>query len=91
MEAMAYITRKSPCVTFVPAIPESENYVEIGSGGPICASQLGMRGGKQRIWLNSACFEEGLTIPVHELMHTLGTEELQNISLWALRPWPGFD
>ena len=81
MEAMAYITRKSPCVTFVPALPESENYVMIGSGGPRCSSELGMKGGKQRIWLNSGCFDEGLTKPVHELMHTLGTEELQ-------RPWP---
>ena len=86
MEAMAYITRKSPCVTFVPALPESENYVMIGSGGPRCSSELGMRGGKQRIWLNSGCFDEGLTKPVHELMHTLGTEVLQNTSLGP-SPW----
>ena len=40
--------------------------------GTECASELGMRGGNQAMYLNSACFERGLIVPVHELMHTLG-------------------
>ena len=71
-EAMDYITERTPCVTFVLADSESINYVTIISSGTKCASELGMRGGRQLLWLNSGCFENGLMIPVHELLHTLG-------------------
>ena len=82
---MDYITNLFPCITFVPAEVESPNYVTIYPGtciyhiphitchpGTTCASELGMRGGNQAMYLNSACFERGLIVPVHELMHTLG-------------------
>ena len=71
-EAMDYITERTPCVTFMLADSESINYVTIISSGTKCASELGMRGGRQMLWLNSGCFENGLMIPVHELLHTLG-------------------
>ena len=58
-------------MTFVPANSESINYVTIITG-KMCASELGMKGGKQMLWLNSGCFENGLMTPVHELLHTLG-------------------
>ena len=81
---MDYITNLFPCITFIPAELESPNYVTIYPGtyipytqytiypGTTCASELGMRGGNQAMYLNSACFERGLIVPVHELMHTLG-------------------
>ena len=31
-----------------------------------------MKGGEQMLLLNSRCFDQGLIVPVHELMHTLG-------------------
>ena len=70
---MDYLTNMFPCVTFVPAEPESPNYVTIYPGTE-CKSELGMRGGNQEIYLNSACFDNDndLIGPVHELMHTLG-------------------
>ena len=71
-EAMDYITERTPCVTFVLAKPDSINYVTIVSSGSKCASELGMKGGRQMLWLNSGCFRNGLIIPVHELLHTLG-------------------
>ena len=71
-EAMDYITERTPCVTFVPADSESINYVTIINSGTKCASELGMRGGRQMLWLNSGCFRNKLMIPVHELLHTLG-------------------
>ena len=71
-EAMDYITSRTPCVTFVPATSNSINYVTIISSGSKCASELGMKGGRQMLWLNSGCFRNGLIIPVHELLHTLG-------------------
>ena len=69
--AMDYLTNLFPCVKFVPAEPKSPNFVTIYPGTE-CKSELGMRGGDQAIHLNSACFERGLIVPVHELMHTLG-------------------
>ena len=71
-EAMDYITSRTPCITFLPADHDSINYVTIISSGSKCASELGMRGGRQMLWLNSGCFRNGLIIPVHELLHTLG-------------------
>ena len=72
MKAMRYITNRSPCVTFIPAGSDSINYVTIVSSGTTCASELGMKGGRQILWLNKACFRHGIMIPVHELLHTLG-------------------
>ena len=71
IEAMNYLTNLFPCVKFVPAEPKSPNFVTIYPGTE-CKSELGMRGGDQAIHLNSACFERGLIVPVHELMHTIG-------------------
>ena len=68
---MDYLTNMFPCVPFFPAEPESPNYVTIYPGTE-CKSELGMRGGNQEMYLNSACFDRGLIVPVHELMHTLG-------------------
>ena len=72
-KAMDYLTNMFPCITFVPAKPESPNYVTIYPGTK-CKSKIGMRGGNQEIYLNSACFDNDnyLIGPVHELMHTLG-------------------
>ena len=68
---MDYITKLIPCVTFMPATSSSPNYVTIYPGTK-CQSEVGMRGGDQAMYLNSACFNKGLIGPVHELMHTLG-------------------
>ena len=70
-EAMEYITSKSPCVTFVPGNSSSINYVMIAPG-PNCSSERGMRGGQQLIYMNDGCFRNGLIVPVHELLHTVG-------------------
>jgi len=70
-EAMDYITSVSPCITFVPANSSSVNYVLITPGAR-CSSELGMNGGQQFIYLNSACFDRGMIVPVHTLLHTLG-------------------
>ena len=83
MEAMDYITGRTPCVTFVPADAETINYVTIVSSGSKCASQLGMQGGRQMIWLNSGCFRDGLIIPVHELLHTLGFVHEHTRTQWC--------
>ena len=71
--AMDYITLKSPCVKFVPATKESINYVVILTGSS-CASEVGMKGGSQVLFMNEECFDddEGLTKPVHELLHAAG-------------------
>ena len=71
-EAMDYITERTPCVTFVQGNSDSINYVTIINHGSKCASDLGMKGGRQMLWLNSECFRNKLIIPVHELLHTLG-------------------
>ena len=71
LEAMGYITSKSPCVTFVPATKESINYVVIHTG-PSCASEVGMQGRAQVLFMNEECINEGLTKPVHELLHAAG-------------------
>jgi len=70
-KAMDYISSVSPCVTFAPANRSSANYVEI-SPGPKCSSDVGMVGGKQRIFLNGNCFNDGLITTAHQLLHTLG-------------------
>jgi len=70
-KAMLYITSSTPCVTFVPATSSSVNFVLIIPGAK-CASELGMQGGQQMITLNSACFRDGIRVPVHQLLHTLG-------------------
>ena len=31
-----------------------------------------MKGGEQHLYMNSGCFADGLLMPVHELLHTLG-------------------
>ena len=71
-KAMDYITKLIPCVTFKPATSSSPNYVTIYPHGKDCKSELGMRGGEQAMYFNAACFRQGLIVPVHELMHTLG-------------------
>ena len=70
-EAMDLITNNVSCITFVPALPGSLNFVTIINGAK-CSSDLGMTGGEQHIFLNSGCFDDGLVTPVHELLHTLG-------------------
>ena len=70
-EAMDLITNNVSCITFVPALPGSINFVTIINGAK-CSSDLGMKGGEQHIYLNSGCFDDGLVTPVHELLHTLG-------------------
>ena len=83
-EAMAYITENIPCVTFEPADDQSPNYVTIYPGTE-CSSEKGMRGGNQKITLNSKCFNKRLTKPVHELMHTLGFVHEHNRTLVLAR------
>ena len=78
--AMTYITENVPCVTFRPANDQSPNYVTIYPRTE-CSSQRGMRGGNQALILNSGCFDNGLTLPVHELMHTLGFVHEHNRTL----------
>ena len=83
MEAMDYITEKVPCITFNLANSQpvpSPNYVIIHPGTK-CRSQKGMRGGAQTITLNLGCFNNNLTLPVHELMHTLGFVHEHNRTL----------
>ena len=70
-QAMDLITNNVSCITFVPALPGSVNFVTIINGAN-CSSDLGMTGGEQHIFLNSGCFDDGLVTPVHELLHTLG-------------------
>ena len=83
---MDYLTNMFPCVTFVPAEPESPNYVTIYPGTE-CKSELGMRGGNQAMYLNSACFDRGLIVPVHELLHTLGFVHEHNRTLVLAGSW----
>ena len=71
-KAMDYITRLTPCITFVPAVSASPNFVMIVPGQN-CSSEVGMRGGEQLLYMNLLrCFDNGLIVPVHLLMHTLG-------------------
>ena len=81
---MDYITNLFPCISFVPAEPKSPNFVTIYPGTE-CKSELGMRGGEQAMYLNSGCFERGLVVPVHELMHTLGFVHEHNRTLVLTR------
>ena len=83
---MDYLTNMFPCVTFVPAEPESPNYVTIYPGTK-CKSDIGMRGGNQAMYLNSACFDRGLIVPVHELLHTLGFVHEHNRTLVLAGSW----
>ena len=81
-EAMQYITDKSPCITFLPATSSSPNYVMFIPGTE-CASELGMKGGEQIVYLNAACFQDGIRIPVHELLHVLGFVHEHNRTHWC--------
>ena len=85
-KAMDYITKLIPCITFKPATSSSLNYVTIYPGTE-SKSELGMRGGNQNMSLNSACFRDGLIVPVHELLHTLGFVHEHNrtlVCVWSL-------
>ena len=77
---MDYLTDMFSCITFVPAKPRSPNFVTIYPGTK-CQSEIGMRGGDQSMYLNSACFDRGMIVPVHELMHTLGFVHEHNRTL----------
>ena len=77
---MDYLTNMYPCITFVPAKPKSPNFVTIYPSTK-CSSDIGMRGGDQSMYLNSACFDRGMIGPVHELMHTLGFVHEHNRTL----------
>ena len=70
-KAMDYITRLTPCITFLPAESSSSNFVTIVPGQN-CSSEVGFMGGEQLLYMNSRCFDNGLIVPVHLLMHTLG-------------------
>ena len=83
---MDYITNLNPCVTFVPANSSSRNFVTIDSG-PTCSSEVGMRGGEQLLYMNAGCFDNGLIVPVHELMHTLGFVHEHNRTLVLAGSW----
>ena len=83
---MDYITKLNPCVTFVPANSSSRNFVTIDSG-PTCSSEVGMRGGEQLLYMNAGCFDNGLIVPVHELMHTLGFVHEHNRTLVLAGSW----
>ena len=85
-KAMDYLTDMYPCITFVPAVPKSPNFVTIYPGTK-CRSEIGMRGGDQSMYLNSACFDRGLIVPVHELMHTLGFVHEHNRTLVLAGSW----
>ena len=78
--AMVYITSVSPCITFVSATSSSVNYVLITPGAS-CASELGMRGGEQLLFLNSGCFHDGMMITAQQLLHTLGFTKEHNRTL----------
>ena len=51
LRAMAYITSKVSCITFVEATDLTENYVLIQDGVQ-CSSELGRTGGVQKLNLN---------------------------------------
>ena len=85
-KAMDYITKLTPCVTFVPANSSGRNFVTIDSG-PTCSSEVGMRGGEQLLYMNAGCFDNGLIVPVHELMHTLGFVHEHNRTLVLAGSW----
>ena len=80
--AMQYITDRTPCITFLPANSSSPNYV-VFIPGTECASELGMKGGEQIVYLNAGCFRNGLIIPVHEILHLLGFVHEHNRTHWC--------
>ena len=86
IKAMDYITNLFPCISFLPAQEDSPNYVTIYPKDE-CSSELGMRGGRQALNMNSGCFRDGLIKPVHELMHTLGFIHEHNRTLVFARAW----
>jgi hypothetical protein len=44
-------------------------------------------GGPQNLALNGGCFAQGIRIPVHELLHTLGfTHEMNRPDRWVGKP-----
>merc|ERR1712172_191575 len=69
--AMRYISSKVPCITFQEATSSTVDYVLLRDGVK-CKSELGRTGGQQVLHLNRGCFNRGLMVPVHELLHTLG-------------------
>ena len=84
--AMDYISELVPCITFVQATSSSPNYVTITPGSG-CKSERGMRGGGQLLYMNASCFNKGLILPVHELMHTLGFVHEHNRTLVLAMAW----
>ena len=80
--AMQYITDRTPCITFLPANSSSPNYV-VFIPGTECASELGMKGGEQIVYLNAGCFRNGLIVPVHEILHLLGFVHEHNRTHWC--------
>ncbi|XP_070501159.1 low choriolytic enzyme-like [Chironomus tepperi] len=74
--AMEYI-QKYTCIRFIPRVDQYDYiYIKSGSG---CSSNLGKIGGKQTIsLLKNGCL--GRSTIVHELIHTLGFDHMQNRS-----------
>ena len=85
-KTMDYITHLTPCITFVPAVSASPNFVTI-LPGPNCSSEVGMRGGEQLLYMNSDCFWRGLIVPVQLLMRTLGFMYEHNRTLVLAGSW----
>ena len=77
---MDYMQNSASCVTFVQATDSSPNYVLITTDHT-CSSELGMRGGEQKLTMNRGCFNNGLVDPVHLLLHTLGFPHEHNRTL----------
>lgn len=57
------------CVRFVPKRPEDEDYV-LFTDGRGCSSNVGRRGGRQKIHLGRYCKRIGTVL--HEMMHCIG-------------------
>ena len=87
-KAMDYLTNLFPCVKFVPknSKRKSPNLVTIYPGTK-CKSEIRMQRGDQAMYLNSACFRDGLIVPVHALMATLGFKHEHNRTLVLAGSW----
>lgn len=72
-----------PCITFVNVDYHTgrpvRDFVIIENAAEGCFSNVGRTGGEQTIGLNGECFKEGITIPVHELLHSLGKQSLSHL------------
>lgn len=70
------IIEKHTCIRF-PEHDDEVNYIYFYSGAG-CDSHIGMIGGRQRISLNktSSCMERGSIL--HELLHAIGFDHMQN-------------